>query len=126
MKRAEVAASLPVLGTCKCGTLTATVQVAGSPVLCDRDADPRGDVHGMKIGGRWIFTLASTANANTPTRSYRRHRCAVTRQEDLRRAADQGSHAGPCRGYCGTTLPNVYGQGAVTMCDACVAKRNAR
>lgn len=105
--------------TCPCGTAVATVEVAGTRVLIDADDDPDGEIHGLRMGSRWVFTTATTTAVTGQTMNRRRHRCPHTTQSDLRRQISDTE--GPCRMYCGRRVPHAYGPDAEPFCPSCAA-----
>ncbi len=106
--------------TCPCGNAVTAVQLDGTPVLADVGVDPDGEIGGVKVGGRWVFTPVDPDAATPPAVRYRRHRCAATMQADLHRS--RSDTAGPCVGCCGRTVPHRYGPHADTMCPTCRAR----
>ncbi len=114
-----------VEAACKCGARVDAVTVASTRVLVDRDNDPEGEIHGIKIGNRWVWTRANTEATTYPTMRRRAHRCPHTAQADLRRALGRNDTEGPCRSYCGATVPHAYGPKADPFCPDCKAERKA-
>ncbi len=104
---------------CGCGATVVQVTVGGKRVLVDPDDDPHGDVSGIKLGGRWVFTAANVDRASTETLRRRRHRCPHTEQADLQRGAARADTSGPCRRYCGARVPHAYGPHADPLCPDC-------
>jgi hypothetical protein len=122
-----------VEAACGCGAGVGTIDVAASAVLVDKEQDERGEFHGFTMGGRWVFTTANTDGVGGQRVHYRRHRCPVTIQADMRRTLDERDTEGPCAGYCGRRcpcgcrgrVPNRYGPNAEMMCPGCSARRAA-
>jgi hypothetical protein len=97
------------------------VMVAGRRVVIDKGQDAAGDISGMKIGGRWVFTTANTDGFSGQQLRYRRHRCPATVQGDLRRRLDHLDTIGPCRRCHTRDSARPYGPDPKLFCDDCQA-----